>query len=92
MLSPERAILHCLASGEPLPEIVLIKEFANGSVINVNDFTNITEITNPPNKTSILTIEPTSAQDTAKYSCQVQNRLHLLTSGKAKVTILSKFA
>ena len=92
ILSPERAILHCLASGEPLPEIVWIKEFANGSVINIDDLTNITEITNAPNKTSILTIEPTNAQDTAKYSCRVQNRLHSLTSGKAKVTILSKFA
>lgn len=92
VLSPEAAILSCLASGEPLPEIVWIKEFANGSVTNVDNFANITEITNVPNKTSILTIEPTSAKDTANYSCQVQNQLYSLTSGEAKLTILSKFS
>ena len=90
VLSPEAAILYCLASGEPLPEIVWIKEFANGSVTIVGDFASITEITNPPNKTSILTIDPTSAQDTADYSCRVQNQQYSLTSGKAQVIVLSK--
>ena len=91
VLSPEAAVLHCLASGEPLPEIAWIKMFANGSIIIIGDLANITEITDPPNKTSILTIEPTDAQETAKYSCRVHNEQYSLTSKKAQVIVLSKF-
>lgn len=90
VLSPEAAVLYCPASGEPLPEIAWIKEFANGSVTIIGDFASITEIINPLNKTSILTIEPTSAQDTANYSCRVQNQQYSLTSRKAQVIVLNK--
>ena len=92
VLSPEAAILSCQASGDPLPEIVWIMELVNGSVteVMISDFVIITNVTNHLNKTSILTIDPTSAQDAANYSCRVQNTLHTLTSRKAQVRILSK--
>ena len=90
VLAPGAVTLRCRGDGQPLPDIVWIKRLANGTTFEFtssSDNINITDVVSKPNKTSYLTIEPTSALDTANYSCRVENLVGSLTSGEAVVTV-----
>ena len=90
MLSPDEATLTCQADGEPVPDIVWIKEANDGSitVFNSSD-ANITifETIEGLNITSTLTIQQTSALDTADYRCRVENEVGSVMSTTARVTV-----
>ena len=93
VLAPAAITLMCRGDGQPVPDIVWIKKLDNGTTFEFTssfDNVNITEIVNKPNKTSYLTIEPTSALDTANYSCRVENLVGFLTSGEAMITVYGK--
>ena len=94
ILAPAAVTLTCSSDGQPVPDIIWIKRLANGTTFEfTSSFANIniTEDVNEPNKTSYLTIEPTTALDTANYSCRVQNLVGSLTSTEAEVNIFGKF-
>lgn len=93
MLAPAAVTLMCRGDGQPVPNIVWIKRLDNGTMLEFTssfDNINITEVINKPNKTSYLTIEPTSALDTVNYSCRVENLVGSLTSREAMVTVYGK--
>ena len=85
-------MLTCQADGEPVPDIVWIKNLGNGSSIEFNRSTgniDIAETVDRLNRTSILTIQLTSALDTADYTCRVQNEVIVdgVLSTPARVTV-----
>ena len=98
VLAPGAAVLRCHADGQPVPEIVWIREIANGSRTEFNISTgniniaeiNIAETPSGLNKTSILTIQPTTPQDIAMYSCRAQNLVGTATSTDAQVNVFGK--
>ena len=93
VVAPDVVVLTCQADGEPLPDIVWIKESADETITEFNETTgNITiEVTiNGLNKTSTLRIQPTSALDAANYSCRAQNNVGSLLSRTAEVTVYGK--
>lgn len=94
VLAPGAAMLTCQADGEPLPDIVWIRMSTNGSMtteFNESAGNNmINEAVDGLNKTSFLTIQPTSALDTADYRCRVQNEVDFVRSDTARVTIYGK--
>ena len=97
VVAPDMVVLTCQADGEPLPDIVWIKESADGYVTEFNASTltsmgNITieETIDGLNKTSTLRVLPTSALDTANYSCRAQNNVGILLSRTAEVTVYGK--
>ena len=95
VLAPEAAVLSCQADGEPLPDIVWVRMSTDGSMMTAefNESTGnvmINETVNGLNKTSVLTIQPTSALDTADYRCRVQNEVGSVLSNTARVTVYGK--
>ena len=93
VLAPGQVVLMCKASGDPSPNIVWMRELVNGTITEFGSSTDnihITEITDDQNITSIFTIQPTSVEDTATYSCRAQNELHSLISQRAQVNIFSR--
>ena len=93
MLAPDSAVLQCQADGEPVPNITWIRELNNGSNTELisEGNTMITEHVSGLNKTSVLTIQPTSIQDSGSYRCRAQNELNSLLSGIFCITIYGKF-
>ena len=90
MLSPDEATLTCQADGEPVPDIIWIKEANGGSVTVFNSSDgNITifKTTVGLNRTSTLTIQQTSALGMADYRCRVENEVGSLMSTAARVTV-----
>ena len=93
VLAPGVAVLRCQADGQPVPEIVWIREIANGPRTEFNVSTgniNIAETISGLNKTSILTVQPTTPQDIAMYSCRAQNLVGTATSTDAQVNVFGK--
>ena len=97
VVAPDMVVLTCQADGEPVPDIVWIKESADETVTEFNATTvtstgNITieENIDGLNKTSTLRIQPTSALDTANYTCIAQNNVGRLPSRTAQVTVYGK--
>ena len=93
VLAPDSAVLQCQADGEPVPNITWIRELNNGSDTELisEGNTMITEHVSGLNKTSVLTIQPTSTQDSGSYRCKAQNELNSLLSGNFRITIYGKF-
>ena len=76
VIAPTKVKLRCRADGVHTPTISWIKTHQNGSVFEYSMSSgnlNITEELDGLNQTSTLTIEPTSALDTANYSCRAMN-------------------
>ena len=76
VIAPTKVDLRCRADGVPTPTISWIKTLQNGSVFVYSMSScnlNITEELDDLNQTSTLTIEPTSALDSANYSCRAMN-------------------
>ena len=93
MLAPGAVVLRCQADGQPVPEIVWIREIANGPRTEFNVSTgnvSIAETISGLNKTSVLTIQPTTPQDIATYSCKAQNLVGTATSTEAQVNVFGK--
>ena len=96
VIAPDQVVLTCQADGEPAPDIVWIKYLGNGSSVEVNTSTgniDIAERVDGSNRTSILTIQPTSALDAADYTCRVQNEVIVdgILSTPARVTVYGEF-
>ena len=91
VLSPNPAILSCTATGEPTPQFTWTKVFPNGTTVETlsESMDNIAILTtfSGENVTSILTIGPTDAFDTANYSCTAENTFGPVTSSNAEVTV-----
>ena len=91
VLSPDLAILSCTATGEPTPQFTWTKVFPNGTTVETlsESMDNIAILTtfSGENVTSILTIGPTDAFDTANYSCTAENTFGPVTSSNAEVTV-----
>ena len=91
VLSPNPAILSCTATREPTPQFTWTKVFPNGTTVETlsESMDNIAILTtfSGENVTSILTIEPTDAFDTANYSCTAENTFGPVTSSNAEVTV-----
>ena len=93
VLSPAPAVLNCTATGEPTPQFTWNKMFPNGTTMVVSDsMSNIGISTTLSGEkiTSTLTINPTSAFDTANYSCTAENMFGSLHSSEARVTVFGK--
>ena len=90
VLAPGAAELRCQADGRPLPEIVWIRNLDNQFTMTANNI-DVTETVDGLNKTSTLTIQPTTPEDTARYSCRAQNLVNSETSTEAQVNIFGKF-
>ena len=93
VLAPGAAVLHCQADGQPVPEIVWIRKVTNGPRAEFSVSTgniNIAETIIGLNKTSVLTIQPTTPQDIATYSCRAQNLVGTVTSTEAQVNVFGK--
>ena len=80
VVAPEAVMLRCQVAGQPLPQIMWIRELSNGTMTEFTmstDNINITETIDVLNKTvtSVLIIQPTSALDTARFRCRAQNQL-----------------
>ena len=91
VLAPDAAELRCQADGRPVPEIVWIKDLDDQFTMTANN-TDITENINGLNKTNILTIQPTTPGDIARYSCRAQNLVNNVTSTEAQVTVFGRFS
>lgn len=79
------AVLTCTASGDPIPEIVWLKQQDNAGVVELLEVVgkiHIAETVSGEKKTSTLTIESTCPQDAASYSCRAQNA-HGITSSES---------
>ena len=86
-------VLACQADGEPVPDIVWFKDVVNGSSTLVDESSSnvaINETVDGLNKTSVLIIRPTSALDTASYTCRAQNDVGRINSTSAQVTVYGK--
>ena len=90
VVAPNRVTLRCQADGQPTPEIVWIKNGDDQFTLTANN-TDIDESTDGMNRTSTLTIEPSSPRDTGAYSCRAQNTLSLMTSSEAQVNVFSEY-
>ena len=91
VVAPNRVTLRCQAGGQPTPEIVWIKNGDDQFTLTANNVI-IDETNDSTNKTSQLTIEPSSPQDTGAYSCRAQNILNLKTTSEAQVNVFSKYS
>ncbi|MCG8622137.1 MAG: immunoglobulin domain-containing protein [Proteobacteria bacterium] len=89
MLAPGDAELRCQADGRPVPEIVWIRNL-DDQFTQTADNVDITEAIDGLNKTSILTIQRTTPEDTATYSCRAQNLVSSETSTGVQVDIFGK--
>ena len=93
VLSPAPAVLNCTATAEPTPQFTWNKVFPNGTTVEVSDSMSnigISATLSGENITSTLTINPTSAFDTANYSCTAENMFGSLHSSEARVTVFGK--
>ena len=93
VLSPAPAILNCTATGEPTPQFTWTKVFPNGTTVELSDSMSnigISTTTSGENIVSTLTINMTSAFDTANYSCTAGNMFGSVTSSEAEVTVFGK--
>ena len=93
VLSPAPTTLNCSATGEPTPQFTWNKVFPNGTTVEVSDSMSnigISTTLSGENITSTLTINPTSAFDTANYSCTAENMFGSLHSSEARVTVFGK--
>ena len=93
VLAPEAAVLTCQADGEPLPDIVWVRVTTSGRRTEFNESTgniNINKTIDGLNKTSVLTILPTSALDTADYTCLIENEVGSVMSDTARITVFGK--
>ena len=90
VLAPDVAELRCQADGQPIPQIVWIRDLDNQFTMTADNI-DITETIDGLNKTSTLTIQSTTAEDTANYSCRAQNLVNSVTSMEAQVTVFGKF-
>jgi hypothetical protein len=95
VLAPDAAVLYCQADGEPVPDITWIRELNNGSGVELISEGNInvmiTEQVSGLNKTSVLTIQSTSIQDSGDYKCRAENELSSVLSETYHVIVYSKF-
>ena len=83
-------VLTCQADGEPVPDIIWFKDIVNGSSTLVDESSSNNETVDGLNKTSVLIIRPTSALDTASYTCRAQNNVGGMNSTSAQVTVYGK--
>ena len=93
VIAPTKVDLRCRADGVPTPTISWIKTLQNGSVFEYSMSSgnlNITEELDGLNQTSTLTIEPTSALDTANYSCRAMNGFGQRESEQTEVRVFGK--
>ena len=93
VLAPGAAVFRCQTDGQPVPEIAWIREVADGPRTEFSVSTgniSIAETISGLNKTSILTIQPTTPQDIATYSCKAQNLVGTATSTEAQVNVFGK--
>ena len=92
VLVPDAAVLHCQADGEPIPDISWMRELNNGSSVELMSEGNvtITEEINGLNKTSTLTIQSSSIQDSGNYRCRAENELNSVLSGIFHLTTYGK--
>ena len=96
ILLPAMVELSCMADGVPAPTITWIMSLDNGtdielssSVENINIVS--MSMTSGLNGTSTLTIDPTSALDTASYRCRAESSVFgAFNSGVAYVTVYGK--
>ena len=83
-----------MADGVPVPTITWIRTLDNGADIELSssmDNINIEPMTSGLNRTSTLTINPTSALDTASYRCRAESTVFgAFNSGVAYVTVYGK--
>ena len=91
VLSPDPAILSCTATREPTPQFTWTKVFPNGTTVETlsesMDSISVSTTFSGENITSILTIEPTDAFDTANYSCTAKNTFGPVTGSEVEVTV-----
>ena len=94
VLAPAAAVLRCQADGEPIPDIIWMKELNNESSVELTLEGNvmITEQVSGLNKTSDLTIQPTNIQDSGNYRCRTQNEQNSVLSENFHVTVYGKFS
>ena len=94
VLSPAMVELSCMADGVPVPTITWIMTLDNGTDIELSssmENINIESMTSGLNRTSTLTIDPTSALDTASYKCRAESTVFgAFNSGVAYVTVYGK--
>ena len=98
VLSPAMVELSCMADGVPVPTITWIVTFNNGIDIELSssmERINIVSMsmTSGLNRTSTLTINPTSALDTASYRCRAESSVFgAVDSDVAYVTVYGKWS
>ena len=94
VLLPAMVELSCMADGVPAPTITWIMSLDNGTDIELSssgENINIVSMTSGLNRTSTLTINPTSALDTASYRCRAESSVFgAFNSGVAYVAVYGK--
>ena len=92
VLAPDPVTLTCIASGQPAPEVVWIKD-SGGSQTEYSvsgDGVEISTVQSTTMSTSTFTISSTGPSDTANYSCKAGNILGNTTSQAAEVTVFGE--
>ena len=99
IISPETISLNCSFEGLPVPDLSWIKVLSDGSstefnmastMVNGRTF-HISDSTVSNTVTSIFTISPTTAIDTATYICMATNRIDSMNSTSSDVSVYGKF-
>lgn len=93
VLAPDEAVLTCQADGEPVPNILWFKQAANELTTQISESSAnivINETIEGLNMTSVLTISPTSALDSANYTCRAMNDVGGVNSTSAQVIVYGK--
>ena len=96
VLSPAMVELSCMADGVPAPTITWIMSLDNGADIELSssmERINIESMLSGLNRTSTLTIDATSALDTASYRCRAESSVFgAVDSDVAYVTVYGKWS